>query len=93
LAIELVLDVVHFCMNGQNVSIYLGLKGSTINNQFMIGFFLVGWIHEGMMGGSTEKKSREVIYTTTIREMRGDQWDKWEIRVSGRVWVHKVKKD
>jgi hypothetical protein len=33
-----------------------------------------------------------VIYTTTIRETRGNQWDKWEIRVSGRVWVHKVKK-
>jgi hypothetical protein len=27
-----------------------------------------------------------------IRAMRGDQWDKWEIRVSGRVGVHGVKK-
>jgi hypothetical protein len=34
-----------------------------------------------------------VIYTTMIREMRGNQWAKWEIRVSGRVWVHEVKKD
>jgi hypothetical protein len=27
-----------------------------------------------------------------IREVRGDQWDKWEIRVSGTIWVHGVKK-
>jgi hypothetical protein len=33
-----------------------------------------------------------VIYTTRIKETRGNQWDKWEIRVSRRVWVHGVKK-
>jgi hypothetical protein len=27
-----------------------------------------------------------------IREMRRSQWDRWEIRVLGRVWVHGVKK-
>jgi hypothetical protein len=26
-----------------------------------------------------------------IREMRGDQWDKREIRVSRMIWVHGVK--
>jgi hypothetical protein len=27
-----------------------------------------------------------------IKETRGSQWDKWEIRVLGRVWVHGVEK-
>jgi hypothetical protein len=27
-----------------------------------------------------------------IREMRGIQWDKWEIRVLGSVWVHRAEK-
>jgi hypothetical protein len=27
-----------------------------------------------------------------IRETRENQWDEWEIKVSGRVWVHVVKK-
>jgi hypothetical protein len=32
-----------------------------------------------------------VIYTTAISETRGSQWSKWEIRVSGRGWVHRKK--
>jgi hypothetical protein len=43
LATKLRLDVIHFCMNGQNVPILcLGLKGSMVSTQFMFGFFLVG---------------------------------------------------
>jgi hypothetical protein len=58
-SIEFGLDVVHFCMHGQNVSIYLGLKGSKVSTQFLIGFFLVGGRHEGMRGGSTNKKEKK----------------------------------
>jgi hypothetical protein len=50
---ELVLDVVHFCMNGQNVPIYLGLKGSKVCTHFLVDFFLAGGSHEGMRGWST----------------------------------------
>jgi hypothetical protein len=32
-----------------------------------------------------------VIYTTAIRETRGSQWNKWEISVLGREWVHEEK--
>jgi hypothetical protein len=34
-----------------------------------------------------------VIYTTMIKATRGDQWDKWGARVSGSVWVYRVKKE
>jgi predicted regulator of amino acid metabolism with ACT domain len=50
LGTELGLDVVHFFMNGQNVPIYLVLKASKSNTNFMIGFFLVGGSHEWMRG-------------------------------------------
>ena len=56
LVVKLFLDKVHFCMNGQNVLIYLGLKGSKVSTQFLIGFFLEGMSHEGMRDGSTNKK-------------------------------------
>jgi hypothetical protein len=55
LATELVLEVVHFCMNSHNFPIYLGLKGSKVSTKFLIGFFLEsGGNHEWMMGGSVE---------------------------------------
>jgi hypothetical protein len=53
---KMFLDIVHFGMNGRNVSIHLGLKGSKVIVQFLIGFFLVSGSHEGKRGGSTEKK-------------------------------------
>jgi hypothetical protein len=56
LATKLFLDKVHFCMNGRNILIYLGPKGSKVNTQFLICFFLVGGSHEGMRGGSMNKK-------------------------------------
>jgi hypothetical protein len=46
----------------RNVLIYLGLKGSKVSTQFLIGFFLVGGSHEGMRGGSMEKKKISDIY-------------------------------
>jgi hypothetical protein len=92
LATDLFLDKVHFFINGQNVLIYLVLKGNKVSTQFLIGFFLVGRIHEGMSGGSMEKKNRQVIYTTMIMEMRRDQWDKWGIRVPGRYGSTRLKK-
>jgi hypothetical protein len=33
-----------------------------------------------------------ILEATTIKETRGSEWDKWELRVSGRVWIHRVKK-
>jgi hypothetical protein len=48
LGTELDLDVVHFWMNGQNVPIFLVLKGSKSSTNFRIGFFLAGGSHEWM---------------------------------------------
>jgi hypothetical protein len=74
LATELVLDVVHFCMNGWNVPIYLGMKGSKVSTQFLVGFFLVGGSHEGMRGGPRGKKKRlKMIGITMIKAKRGIQ--------------------
>jgi hypothetical protein len=53
---KLFLDVFHFGMKGKNVIIHLGLKGIKVITDFMIGFFLEGGSHEGMRGGSSDKK-------------------------------------
>jgi hypothetical protein len=42
-------------------------------------------------GVGTWTKNHISDNTTKIREIRENQWDKWEIKVSGRVWVHEVK--
>jgi hypothetical protein len=57
LVTKLFLDVVYFGMNDMNVIMHFGVKGSKVNAQFLIGFFLTGGIHEGTRGWSTEKKS------------------------------------
>jgi hypothetical protein len=54
--IELFLYVVHFGMNDKNVIMHFGLKCSKVSAKFLIGFFLAGGIHEGMRGGSMDKK-------------------------------------
>jgi hypothetical protein len=70
LGTELGLDVVHFCMNGWNVPIYLGLKGSKFSTKFLIGFFLVGGSHEWMSGSRGKKLKMRGI--TMIREEKGN---------------------
>jgi hypothetical protein len=72
LGIELVLDIVHFCMNGWNVCIHLGLKGSNFSTKFLIGFFLAGGSHEWMSGprGKINLKMRGI---TMIKVKRGIQ--------------------
>jgi hypothetical protein len=75
-SIELLLDVVHFGINNKYVKI-----------PFLISFVFVCGSHSGMRSGST----KSVIYTTMINETRGSQWSKWEIRVSGKGWVHGKK--
>ena len=43
-------------MNGKNAIIHLGLKVNKIIIQFLIGLFLESGSHEGMRGGSTDKR-------------------------------------
>jgi len=70
LGTKLVLYVVHFCRNDQNVPIDLGLKGSNLSTKFLTGFFLAGGSHEWMSGPQGKKKLK-MRGITMIREKGG----------------------